>query len=433
RAVTGALDRPAAGRKVARARASTEARTRALPQVEAGGTRPLPRMADGTSGAVPPPGPAAAAAVEPAEPVTGSAPEPVQPTEDADRTRPLSRRTVGNTGSQLNGGNHRNDGNHRNGGSHGTGGSRGVRGNKGTRGADAEYVRALPRVDEATRLLRRAAPTPPTAPAVHSAHDPSDIRTADAARTADIAHAADTARTAYGRSGVHEAHRMYEAHGGDAGPEPGAGVGPGRGMGRLDVFTDATTHGTRLRGGKRLALAALGVFVLAMAVITGIEWASGGPVSNVWGGDRGGTTFGNSVSRDAGSPVRPGRTPERERPAERDGGPRRDDTGDPRGSRDAAPESTRPGGRGAESNNPQGTSPSPAPTDRKPQPQPPSTGPESPDADRPTTPQRPGTDAPDPDAGATTGTGPTGSQADPGGGAPTGGQPSAQRAPAREG
>ncbi|MFT2018591.1 hypothetical protein ACMA1D_22520 [Streptomyces sp. 796.1] len=222
---------------------------------------------------------------------------------------------------------------------------------------------------------------------------------------------------------------MDETHG--AGAEPGAGTGPGRGARRLGVFTDATTHGTRLRGGKRLAFAALGVFVLAMAVITGIEWASGGPVSNVWGGDRGGTTFGNSVSRDAGPHGRPGRTPERERPAERDGGPRRDATGGPQGSRDAAPESTRPGGREAESSNPQGTPPSPAPTDRKPQP--PSTGPESPDADRPTTPQRPGTDAPDLDAGATTGTGPSGSLGDPGGGTPAGGQPSAPRAPAREG
>ncbi len=62
-----------------------------------------------------------------------------------------------------------------------------------------------------------------------------------------------------------------------------------------------TTHGTRLRGGRRPALAAVAVFAVAMVAITGIEWASGGPVSNVWGGDRGGTTVGESFHRPQGA------------------------------------------------------------------------------------------------------------------------------------
>ncbi|WKX73014.1 hypothetical protein [Streptomyces sp. XD-27] len=66
------------------------------------------------------------------------------------------------------------------------------------------------------------------------------------------------------------------------------------------AYGEATTHGTRLRGWKRPALAAGTVFALAMGAITGIEMFSGGPVSNVWGGDHGGTTVGNSVG-DGGS------------------------------------------------------------------------------------------------------------------------------------
>ncbi|MCP9205640.1 hypothetical protein [Streptomyces cucumeris] len=67
------------------------------------------------------------------------------------------------------------------------------------------------------------------------------------------------------------------------------------------VWNAPTTHGTRLRGGRRPALAAVAVFAVAMVAITGIEWASGGPVSNVWGGDRGGTTVGESFHRPQGS------------------------------------------------------------------------------------------------------------------------------------
>lgn len=60
-------------------------------------------------------------------------------------------------------------------------------------------------------------------------------------------------------------------------------------------FSTPTTYGTRIRGWKRPVLAAGAAFVLAMGVITGIEWLSGGPVSNVWGGDRGGTTISRTV------------------------------------------------------------------------------------------------------------------------------------------
>ncbi|MFE6774629.1 hypothetical protein [Streptomyces sp. NPDC057702] len=107
------------------------------------------------------------------------------------------------------------------------------------------------------------------------------------------------------------------------GAEPGAGRAPdateagdperGRGEDGAE-FTGATTHGTRLRGGRRLAMAALGAFLLAMALITGIEWAAGGPMSNLWGDDRSGTTFSNSVSRHSETPTRPDPAPSVERP-----------------------------------------------------------------------------------------------------------------------
>ncbi|MFF2009949.1 hypothetical protein ACFVWY_12860 [Streptomyces sp. NPDC058195] len=63
-------------------------------------------------------------------------------------------------------------------------------------------------------------------------------------------------------------------------------------------FSEATTHGTRLRGWKRSALGAVAVFVLAMAGITTYELVSGGDLS----GGRG-TTVGSVVrgSGDRGS------------------------------------------------------------------------------------------------------------------------------------
>ncbi|MFJ8862668.1 hypothetical protein ACIRD8_30110 [Streptomyces sp. NPDC102451] len=58
-----------------------------------------------------------------------------------------------------------------------------------------------------------------------------------------------------------------------------------------DSYSDARTHGTRVRGWKRSALAATGVFVLSMAGITVYEMASGHDL-----GGNGGTTIGSVVS-----------------------------------------------------------------------------------------------------------------------------------------
>ena len=57
-----------------------------------------------------------------------------------------------------------------------------------------------------------------------------------------------------------------------------------------DEFSDATTHGTRVRGWKKSALAAVAVFALAMVGITTFELVSGNDLS----GGRG-TTFGSVV------------------------------------------------------------------------------------------------------------------------------------------
>ncbi|MET7936120.1 hypothetical protein [Streptomyces sp. NPDC005322] len=82
-------------------------------------------------------------------------------------------------------------------------------------------------------------------------------------------------------------------------PKRGRGAAaPGRGTkpAAPGEYGEPTTHGTRLRGAKRPLLATLAAFSVAMGTITGIEWFSGGPVSNVWGGDRGGTTVSESVT-----------------------------------------------------------------------------------------------------------------------------------------
>ncbi|MFD5872612.1 hypothetical protein [Streptomyces sp. NPDC060322] len=58
-----------------------------------------------------------------------------------------------------------------------------------------------------------------------------------------------------------------------------------------DSYSDARTHGTRVRGWKRSVLAATGVFVLSMAGITVYEMVSGHDL-----GGNGGTTIGSVVS-----------------------------------------------------------------------------------------------------------------------------------------
>ncbi|MBL1100480.1 hypothetical protein JK363_28135 [Streptomyces sp. 205] len=103
------------------------------------------------------------------------------------------------------------------------------------------------------------------------------------------------------------------------------------------VWNDPTTHGARRRGGRRPALAALAVFAVAMAAITGIEWASGGPVSNVWGGDRGGTTVSESVngpSGSSGSKSDPAPSDTRSGTPSRDRGPERGSSPSPGSSRE---------------------------------------------------------------------------------------------------
>ncbi|WP_405665880.1 hypothetical protein OG379_28820 [Streptomyces sp. NBC_01166] len=68
------------------------------------------------------------------------------------------------------------------------------------------------------------------------------------------------------------------------GPRPGDALTDGS-------YSDARTHGTRVRGWKRSALAATGVFVLSMAGITVYETVSGHDL-----GGNGGTTIGTVVS-----------------------------------------------------------------------------------------------------------------------------------------
>ncbi|MEV7103898.1 hypothetical protein [Streptomyces atroolivaceus] len=85
------------------------------------------------------------------------------------------------------------------------------------------------------------------------------------------------------------------------GPAPGDGYpgAPAPGDAPVDdSFSGARTHGTRVRGWKRSALAAAGVFVLAMGGITVYEVVSGHGL-----GGNGGTTVGSVVrgERDGGA------------------------------------------------------------------------------------------------------------------------------------
>ncbi|MBL1114862.1 hypothetical protein JK364_21050 [Streptomyces sp. 110] len=84
-------------------------------------------------------------------------------------------------------------------------------------------------------------------------------------------------------------------------------------------YGEPTTHGARPRVRRRHAVGAAAVFVAAMSVITGIEMFSGGPVSNVWGENRTGTTVSDSVSGSSGPKSTPG--PARRDPAGPSHGP----------------------------------------------------------------------------------------------------------------
>ncbi|WP_405939219.1 hypothetical protein OG338_23670 [Streptomyces sp. NBC_00726] len=135
--------------------------------------------------------------------------------------------------------------------------------------------------------------------------------------------------------------------------------GPAVGAGPDEEFSEATTHGTRLRGWKRSAIGAAVVFAVSMAGITTYELISGGDLS---GGH--GTTVGSVVRGGHGSgSSTPG-------PAETTG-PGQDGTnpGRPDGNGTATPGT---GGQDEDGTAPQpdrsgapteGTTPSPTPSD----------------------------------------------------------------------
>ncbi|WP_262702787.1 MULTISPECIES: hypothetical protein [Streptomyces] len=103
-------------------------------------------------------------------------------------------------------------------------------------------------------------------------------------------------------------------------------------------YGEPTTHGARPRVRRRHAVGAAAVFVVAMSVITGIEMFSGGPVSNVWGENRTGTTVSDSVRGSSGSKSTPG--PSRRDPTAPSQGP-----GSSRGGDEApSPGTSREGG-----------------------------------------------------------------------------------------
>ncbi|MGW4159944.1 hypothetical protein [Streptomyces sp. NPDC004788] len=75
----------------------------------------------------------------------------------------------------------------------------------------------------------------------------------------------------------------------------------------IGEFGEPTTHGTRMRGWKRPALAAAAVFLLAMGGITAYELTSGQDLS----GTKGSTTFGSAVrGGGSGKDEPPVRTPD---------------------------------------------------------------------------------------------------------------------------
>lgn len=115
--------------------------------------------------------------------------------------------------------------------------------------------------DDATRVLRTAEPYP----------EPDRTTVLRQVRPGDLDR---TTLLPQGRAGG-----MYT---GDACPD--------------GAFSDARTHGTRVRGWKRSVLAAVGVFVLAMVGITVYEVVSGHDL-----GGNGGTTVGSVVTGERGT------------------------------------------------------------------------------------------------------------------------------------
>ncbi|MFU0441612.1 hypothetical protein ACLZH7_24535 [Streptomyces sp. BG2AG] len=184
------------------------------------------------------------------------------------------------------------------------------------------------------------------------------------------------------------------------------------------AFTEGTTHGTRLRGWKRPALAAAAVFAVAMGGITVFEMISGNDLS---GGK--GTTLGSVVRSGGGDRDSGPADPAPSGDTGRDGGegeqrqtPGSGD-GESDGSGTGSAPATDPGKGGGTSPDPgTGTGGESPGTGSTPTPTPSGGGTTSAPTPTPSAPDGNGTGAPDP----TTGTGPAagqGGQAPPAGGA----------------
>ncbi|MFE3327316.1 hypothetical protein [Streptomyces sp. NPDC059176] len=186
-------------------------------------------------------------------------------------------------------------------------------------------------------------------------------------------------------------------------PRPGSrrvGAGSGQGRPAHGEFGAATTHGTRVRGWKRSALAASVVFAVAMAGITAYELAVGREL-----GGGAGTTVGSAVrgggGGDSASPQPPSSPPPSSRSADRSGPGEQGDGGTDKGAGEERSPGASPGsspreggGEGASSGPPGGRSPVPGPSDPAAGPSGPSGGEESAPAPTPTPTESTGADAP---------------------------------------
>lgn len=136
-----------------------------------------------------------------------------------------------------------------------------------------------------------------------------------------------------------------------------------------DVFTQATTHGTRMRGWKRSALGAAVVFVVSMAGITTFELVSGNDLSGGQGTTVGSVVRGERGSAPAGPAPSSSTDPGRDRPTPSQGDSTAPGT-DPEGGQSRSPEQDRGDSSTAEStptptpsdSAADGTAPSPTPT-----------------------------------------------------------------------
>ncbi|WP_326798945.1 hypothetical protein OG946_29190 [Streptomyces sp. NBC_01808] len=195
-------------------------------------------------------------------------------------------------------------------------------------------------------------------------------------------------------------------------PEPGDATTVLAAPAPTGGFGSASTHGTRARGWRRLALVAAGTFTAVMAVVFGIEKLTGGPLSNAWGDDRTGTSF-SPGERKSDSPPAPGggghTTDDTHEPGTEEtggtGGTSGTGSGEPRVGGTGSPDegtgehpdpggtsTPRPGGGDgpAPGTKDGGTSPAPTPT-----PTPPGTGEEPEEPEEPGTGEAPASPQPD--------------------------------------